>query len=90
MQAVWERRRQQGDELLQMVSGLVLRNGLRCFTNDVLQQFEEKMKEEMELEEKTRDQIKDEIIKEKNPCFLGILLNALTFGLVPKHVCAVM
>ena len=90
VQAGWERRRQQGDELLRMVSNLVVQNDMRCFTNDILLQLEEKMMEEVEMEDKTREELKEEIVREKNSSFLGVLLNALTFGLVPKHVCLVM
>ena len=90
MQAGWERRRQQGDELLQMVSNLVVQNDMRCFTNDILLQLEEKMMEEVEMEDKTREELKEEIVREKNSSFLGVLLNALTSGSFPRHVCLIM
>ncbi|XP_070195057.1 GTPase IMAP family member 4-like isoform X1 [Littorina saxatilis] len=88
--ADWEKRREQGDKLIDMVNQLVARNQGRCFTNDLVESFEEKFQEEMDMEGKDRDEIKEEIIKEKNPCFLAVLLNALTFGLVPKNACSVM
>ena len=69
---------------------LVVQNDMRCFTNDILLQLEEKMMEEVEMEDKTREELKEEIVREKNCSFIGVLLNALTFGLVPKHVCLIM
>ena len=103
VQAGWERRRQQGDELLQMVSNLVVQNDMRCFTNDILLQLEEKMMEEVEMEDKTREELKEEIVREKNSSVLPrrpaqrthVRARSQTrvphhVGLVPKHVCLVM
>ncbi|KAL8612097.1 hypothetical protein ACOMHN_013976 [Nucella lapillus] len=89
-QTSWEKRHQQGDELLDLVCSVLRDNQGRCFSNDLVRQLESHILEEMDQEDKSRETVKDEIIHERNPSLLGVILNTLTFGLIPKHICNVM
>ncbi|XP_076441225.1 GTPase IMAP family member 4-like [Babylonia areolata] len=87
----WDKRIKQGDALLSLVSLVVQENAGRCFTNDLVQLLEVKVQEEMRLEKKSREDVKGDIIQERNPCLMSVILNFITFGLVPKSAkCVVM
>ncbi|XP_025084049.1 GTPase IMAP family member 4-like isoform X2 [Pomacea canaliculata] len=86
----WRDRTRQGDFLIDTVASIVKANGGRCFSNELVQKFEAKMKEEIENIGCPRSEIKQKIVEDKNSTFCGKLLHILSFGLIPKHVCAVM
>lgn len=83
-------RDREAEMLLTCVDSLKSLNGGRPYSNSIVQRFDEEMKARADEEGVSVDEVKEEVVKEDDPGFLGRLFQYLPSALTRNQLCVVM